>query len=145
MIMRFIMNLMFLFLLNSCAAHSSPNLETLSTELKPEKIPSEMMLAWKSLRIAILADDVEAVGKVVHFPLRSLDYSLNELESFSELKKQFIKVFEPQLVKIIRNGEFSLAKGNPGYEVDCAEGYMIFGFEEYEGKYRLSYFGSINE
>jgi len=143
--MKFIMNLMLLFLLNGCMAYSSPKLETLSTELKSEKIPSEMMLAWKSLRIAILADDVEAVAKVVHFPLRSLDYSLNELESFSELKKQFAKVFEPQLVKIIRNGEFSLAKGDPGYEVDCAEGYMIFGFEEYEGKYWLSYFGSINE
>ncbi len=125
--------------------YSSPKPEKIFTEYTFEKVPSEVMFAWKKLRIAILADDVEAVAEVVHFPLRSLDYSINDLKSFFEFKKQFDKVFEPQLVKIIRNGEFSLAKGDPGYEVDCAEGYMIFGFEEYEGKYRLSYFGSINE
>lgn len=144
---KFIVNLVFLFLLSGCAADSAP-LEIEEKKLEPsmaKQIPAEMKAAWNSLRIAILANDSGAVGAGAHFPLRSLDYSLKGLKSTGELKKKFTHIFEPELVKIIKKGEFSIVKGEPGYEVDCAEGYMIFGFEKYEGKYLLSYFGSINE
>lgn len=148
---KLIVNLVFVFLLSSCTVNSTTPQPTLESEKNTlglstiEQIPPGMQTAWNNIRAAILANDVEAVVAGMHFPLRSLDYSLNGLKSTEELKKQFTNVFDPEIVDSIKKGEFSITKGEPGYEVDCAEGYMIFGFEKYEGKYQLSYFGSINE
>jgi hypothetical protein len=109
------------------------------------KARDELMDTWQALRTAILAHDVESVSAVARFPLKSLDYSYDKIESAADLKERFAVIFEPKLLEILGNDEDCVLQIDPGYEVDCANGYMIFGFESHDGEYRLAYLGSINE
>lgn len=111
-----------------------------------DKIPDELVKVWQDLRTAILAGDVAAVGAMASFPLKSLDYGYDKVESVVDLENRFAVIFEPKLLEIIEDeGACIMIQGEPEYEVDCANGYMIFGFEDHDGEYRLSYLGSINE
>ena len=121
------------------------NLSALCCAQQPSALPPEMLNAWKALRAAVLAENVDAAIMVTHFSLKSIDFSHKEVESASAFKRRFTSIFEPKLVELIKSDQIYISKGDPGYEVDCAYGYMILGFEKYEGEYRFSYFGSINE
>jgi hypothetical protein len=109
------------------------------------EVPGQVIEAWQQLRQAILDEDPWAVARMAHFPLKSLDYGYSDFTDADALVAAYSKVFDPILTKIIREDQIDIAQGDPGYEVDCANGYMIFGFERFGDRYLLSYLGSINE
>lgn len=112
---------------------------------EPEQVPPGVLEAWQTLRTAILAEDAAGVAASARLPLKSIDYGQDQVADSQDLANRFGTIFEPKLVELIRTDQCTPGRGDPGYEVDCANGYMIFGFEDTTEGYRLTYFGSINE
>jgi len=94
---------------------------------------------WAALRTAILANNIQQAVQVSHFPLQSIDHFHKDVANAEDFEDRF------SAITIIRAGDVFIGPGDPGLEVDIGNGYMILGFEQFDGHYRLSYFGSINE
>ncbi len=107
--------------------------------------PEGFLNAWKALREAVLSGRVEQASALVHFPLRSIDPGHKDVKSTAAFKSRFSKIFEPMVVELIKSNQCETGKGDPGYEANCGNGYLILGFERIGAQCRLSYFGSINE
>jgi len=110
-----------------------------------DSLPPAFLDAWQAVRKGVLAGDLEALAAAARFPIKSLDYGQAKVRDGRDLARRFSTLFEPKLVELIRTGQCIPGPGDPGYEIDCANGYMIFGFEDTGAGYRLTYFGSINE
>ena len=100
---------------------------------------------WAALRTAILANNIQQAVQVSHFPLKSIDHFHKDVANAEDFEDRFSAIFEPDLITIIRADDVFIGPGDPGLEVDIGNGYMILGFEQFDGHYRLTYFGSINE
>lgn len=125
----------FLLLVNVTSCSAKPAAE----------VPDNALQVWNELRIAILEDNPDGVSALSHFPLRFLDARFDLLKDATALKENYGKIFDEQLVDLVLSNQVTLGPGDPGFEVMCGEGYMIFGFEPFEGDYKLTYLGSINE
>jgi hypothetical protein len=115
------------------------------TAQSPTEVPVEVRQVWNELRIAILEGNPDGVSALSHFPLRSLDDRFDQFKDPAALKKSYSKIFDDRVVDLVLTDQVSLGPGDPRFEVECGEGYMIFGFERFDEGYKLSYLGSINE
>ncbi len=100
---------------------------------------------WESFRAAVMTNRIDDAVALTRFPLRSIDSGHPNIPSTTAFRERFNAIFEPILIEMMKSGACETGKGDPGYEANCGNGYMIFGFEERENRYSLSYFGSINE
>jgi len=92
-----------------------------------------------------MTNRVDDAGALTSFPLRSIDSGHPDIASATVFRERFKAIFEPIVIEMMKSGACETGKGDPGYEANCGNGYMIFGFEIRENRYKLSYFGSINE
>jgi hypothetical protein len=131
----------------ACTAEPPTNVSTevRQAPAKVRQVPVEVRQLWNELRIAILEGDPEGVSAISHYPIRSLDDSFDKIKDPAALEKSYSKIFDDKLVDLVLTNQVTLGPGEPGFEVECGEGYMIFGFERFGDGYKLSYLGSINE
>ena len=111
----------------------------------PQPPPQGFIDTWRALRTAVLLNNVDKAGSLVRFPLHSTDAGHRDIRTRPEFRRRFTELFEPIVMELIRTNRCETVKGEHGYEVDCGNGYMIFGFEQHHGSYLMTSFGSINE
>ncbi|NWJ42100.1 MAG: hypothetical protein HXX12_14145 [Geothrix sp.] len=111
------------------------------------QIPTQLATTWNKFQLAIENDNIEALSKITHFPLRSNDFG-GDLKSSDSLKSKYKLIFSDYVKQKIKKKCPTRIKGYNGYAVDCSDPSglaIVLGFEKCGKIYLFTYIDNANE